>query len=164
MNKCILMGRLTRDPELRHTANNTPVTTFSLAVNRPQRSEDGQQTADYIDIVAWQSRAEFAAKYFRKGQLVAVCGKLQSRKWQDTNGNTRTAFEVVADELHFAESKRESDSGYGGQSYGQNNYGGQTYARPTAVQTPVQNYAAPLAGYEQTGFDEMLGDGDTLPF
>lgn len=113
LNKCILMGRLTRDPELRHTASNTPVTTFTLAVERnvKRTNDNAQQTADFIDIVAWDAKADFAAKWFRKGQLVAVCGRLQSRKWQDNEGRNRVAIEVIADELHFAESKKEVSGG-----------------------------------------------------
>jgi single-strand DNA-binding protein len=109
INKAVLMGRLTRDPELRHTQNNTPVTSFTLAVDRGKRSNaPNAQTVDFIDIVAWQTTAEFVAKWFRKGLLVAVVGRIQSRKWTDKDGKSRTAIEVVADEVHFAESKKDA--------------------------------------------------------
>lgn len=109
INKAVLMGRLTRDPELRHTQNNTPVTSFTLAVDRGKRSNaPNAQTVDFIDIVAWQTTAEFVAKWFRKGLLVAVVGRIQSRKWTDKDGKSRTAIEVVADEVHFAESKKDT--------------------------------------------------------
>lgn len=152
VNSVILMGRLTRDPELRHTASNTPVTSFTLAVDRGGKKTEGQQTADFIDIVAWESRAEFAAKWFRKGQLVAVCGRLQSRKWQDNNGNNRTSFEVVADELHFAESKQQTQP--------------QTspYAapKPVPIDTPI---VMPPNQFEvYGGFQEDLSASDDLPF
>lgn len=111
MNKTILMGRLTRDPELRHTQTNIPVVTFSLAVDRGYSKNDaeGKQTADFINIVAWRNTAEFVSKWFRKGQLVAVCGRIQVRSWTDKEGNNRTAFEVVADECFFAESKKSTE-------------------------------------------------------
>lgn len=148
LNKCILMGRLTRDPELRHTASNTPVTTFTLAVDRnvKRTNDNAQQTADFIDIVAWDAKADFAAKWFRKGQLVAVCGRLQSRKWQDNEGRNRVAIELIADELHFAESKKEAS-------------GGEFHAP-----APVSAYSAASAdSIPQAYFPELPGD-ETLPF
>ncbi len=168
INKCILMGRLTRDPELRHTASNTPVTTFTLAVDRNVRrtNDSAQQTADFIDIVAWDTKADFAAKWFRKGQLVAVCGRVQSRKWQDNNGNNRTSIEVVADELHFAESKRDNagnGNGYGSQPYGQNDYQG--YGQLQSA--PRGGYAAPAQprpAIEADGFETLSDDSTELPF
>lgn len=103
LNKSILMGRLTRDPELRHTQSNIPVASFTLAVDRGYKN-DNQQT-DFINIVAWRGTAEFVSKWFKKGQLVAVSGRIQSRNYTDGSGNNRTAVEVVADECFFAESK-----------------------------------------------------------
>ncbi|MFI3114713.1 MAG: single-stranded DNA-binding protein [Clostridia bacterium] len=110
LNKVILMGRLTRDPELRHTASNTAVCGFSLAVNRDYVPQGGQAQADFIDIVSWGKTAEFVSKYFVKGQLVAVTGRLQSRSWEDKNGNKRVTVEVNAEEVHFAEPKRSSQN------------------------------------------------------
>ena len=107
LNKAILMGRLTSDPELRHTQNNTPVVNFTLAIDRAY-SKDKEKQTDFIDVVAWRSTAEFAFKYFRKGQLVAVAGSIQTRVWKDEQGNKRKAVEVVADEVHFAEPKRDA--------------------------------------------------------
>ena len=110
LNKAILMGRLTADPELRRTQNNTAVTSFTLAVNRkPSRSGEQPQT-DLIDIVAWSYTAEFVSKWFSKGQQVAVVGRIQTRTWEDKQGQKRKSVEVVADEVHFAEPKR--DNGY----------------------------------------------------
>ncbi len=106
LNKVILMGRLTANPELRHTNSNIPVITFTLAVNRRFARQGEQQQTDFIDIVAWRGTAEFVSKYFTKGQLVAVCGSLQTRTWQDQNGNNRKSVEVSAEEVHFAEPKR----------------------------------------------------------
>ena len=101
LNKIILMGRLTKDPELRHTKNETPVAGFSLAVER-NYAKDGEKEVDFIDIVTWQSRAEFVSKYFTKGQLVCVEGRLQRRSWTDNDNKTRYTFEVIAESVHFA--------------------------------------------------------------
>lgn len=155
VNKVVLMGRLTRDPELRHTQNNTPVTTFTLAVDRGGRrsSDPNQQTADFIDIVAWQATAEFVSKWFRKGQLVAVCGRIQTRKWTDNEGKNRTATEVIAEEVHFAEPKRDNYGSNGG--YAQDGNRSSGYA-------PSDNREAPASG--GNGFTEIAGDEDELPF
>lgn len=103
LNKAILMGRLTADPELRHTQSNIPVTSFTLAVDRTFGKE--KQT-DFLDIVAWRNTAEFVAKWFSKGMLVAVSGRMQTRTWEDKQGNKRKTVEVLADEVFFAEGKR----------------------------------------------------------
>ena len=108
LNKAILMGRLTGDPELRHTPNNTAVTSFALAVNRSFSRSGEQQQTDFIDIVAWGSTAEFVTKWFRKGMLVAVSGRVQTRNWEDKQGNKRKSVEIVADEVHFAEPKKDT--------------------------------------------------------
>lgn len=106
MNKVILMGRLTKEPELRYTsANNTAVCTFTLAVNRRFKQE-GQPDADFITIVAWGKTAEFCGKYFEKGRQVAVTGRMQTRTWDDTEGKKHYVTEVVADEVYFADSKK----------------------------------------------------------
>ena len=111
LNKIVLMGRLTRDPELRHTAGGVPVTSFSLACERDYRAQGEERQTDFIDIVCWRHNAEFTAKYFKKGLLVAVAGRLQTRKWVDKEGNNRTGYEIVADETHFAE-RRQDTPGY----------------------------------------------------
>lgn len=105
MNKVALIGRLTRDPELRYTQQGTPVAGFTLAVNRRYTKED-EQKADFISIVAWQKTAEFCAKYFVKGQQVAVCGRIQTRSWDDQDGKKRYTTEVVAEDVYFADSKK----------------------------------------------------------
>lgn len=107
LNHIGIMGRLTHDPELRRTASSTPVTSFSLAVERDFKNADGTKETDFIDVVAWRGTAEFAAKYFTKGRMVVVDGRLQTRKWTDKDGNKRTATEINADHLYFADSKRE---------------------------------------------------------
>ena len=111
LNKAILMGRLTRDPELRYTQSNIPVVTFSIAVDRNYSNNGGDRQTDFIDIVAWRRTAEFVSQWFTKGQMIVVVGSIQSRRWQDKNGNNRTSIEVVADEVQFGESKRSRESG-----------------------------------------------------
>lgn len=110
LNKAILMGRLTADPELRQTPNNISVVSFTLALDRSYAKPGEQKQTDFIDIVAWRQTAEFVSKYFRKGQLVAVAGRIQTRMWEDKQGNKRKSTEVVADEVHFAEAKRDGQS------------------------------------------------------
>ena len=108
-NLVVLTGRLTADPELKTTSNGISVTTFSIAVDRRYRSGEERQT-DFITIVAWRSSAEFITKYFKKGSLIGIEGSIQTRKYQDKNGNSRTAFEVVASNVQFVESKRDSSA------------------------------------------------------
>lgn len=115
LNKGILMGRLTADPELRATPQGTPVCSFTLAVNR-SFVKQGEQQADFLDIVAWGKTAEFVSKYFSKGQLVAVSGRIQSRMWEDKQGNKRKSVEIVTEEVHFAEPKRQNSAQGGTQS------------------------------------------------
>ncbi len=110
LNKIILMGRLTRDPELRRTQNGTAVASFTLAVDRDYKAQDGERETDFIDIVAWRSTAEFVSKYFTKGRMAVVEGRLQVRDWTDKDGNKRRSTEVLADSVYFGDSKR-SESG-----------------------------------------------------
>ena len=107
LNRIVLMGRLTKKPELRRTQSGVAVTSFSLAVERDYKD------ADFIDVVAWRGTAEFAAKYLDKGRMAAVTGSLQGRSWQDKEGNKRRSMEVLADSLYFADSKREEPTGRG---------------------------------------------------
>ena len=111
LNRIIIMGRLTRDPELRRTGSGTPVTSFSLAVDRDFKSQDGQRETDFIDVVAWRSTAEFVSRYFTKGRMAVVEGRLQIRDWTDNNGNKRRSAEVVAENVYFGDSKRDGAPG-----------------------------------------------------
>jgi single-strand DNA-binding protein len=104
------MGRLGRDPELRRTQSGTAVTSFSLAVDRDYKPQNGERETDWINVVAWRATAEFVAKYFTKGRVAIVEGRLQSRKWMDNDGTNRTAIEVVADNVYFGDSKRNGDA------------------------------------------------------
>jgi single-strand DNA-binding protein len=122
LNKIFIMGRLTRDPELRRTQNGTAVAGFALAVDRDYKNADGTKETDFIEVVAWRSSAEFVSKYFtNKGRMAIVEGRLQIRDWTDKDGNKRRNAEVVADNVYFGDSKKEGDSSggsYGGSSGG----------------------------------------------
>ena len=107
LNRIILMGRLTRDPELRRTQSGTAVTSFSLAVDRDFKSQNGDKETDFIDVVVWGKTAEFAANYFTKGRMAIVEGRLQARNWQDKDGNKRKTTEVVADRMYFGDSNQD---------------------------------------------------------
>ena len=111
LNHVVLLGHLTRDPELRTTNSGVPVATFSLAVDRAYKDASGERGVDFIDIVAWRNTAEFAARYFQKGQLAAVEGRLQIRDWTDTDGHKRRAAEVVAQNIYFAGQKPQAQAG-----------------------------------------------------
>ena len=106
LNKIFLQGRLTRDPELRRTGSGTAVTSFSLACDRDFKSQSGDKETDFIEVVAWKNTAEFVSKYFSKGRMAVVEGRLQIRDWTDKAGSKRTTAEVVADNVYFADSKR----------------------------------------------------------
>ncbi len=152
LNHITLMGRLVRDPELRRTQNGTPVASFTIAVDRDFGSKDGDKQTDFIDIVAWRNTAEFVSRYFTKGRMAVVSGRLQIRDWTDRDGGKRRSAEVVADNVYFGDSKREqSGSGdfapqSGGQSYGGQSYGG---------------YTSPVTASD---FAEMDDDDGDLPF
>ena len=137
LNKVVLMGRLTKAPELRYTQSDIPVVSFTLAVDRGFKS--GDQQTDFINIVAWRGTAEFVSKWFSKGQLVAVSGRLQARTYKDRDGNNRAAVEVVADECFFAENKREKTEG--------------TYDAPSQSVPPSQDE-----------YEELYGEDEDLPF
>lgn len=155
LNVICLMGRLVADPELRHTPNGIATCTFRIAVDRNFVRQGEERKADFIDIVTWRQTAEFVCKYFHKGSLLAVNGSLQTRNYEDKNGNKRTAYEVVADNVHFAES-RNSSSGGGSYAAGNSNYAAPAQ-RPAAEQ-PV-SYAAGTA-------DDfaVIDDNEDLPF
>lgn len=111
MNKVILMGRLTKDPEVRYTqTNNTLVASFAIAVNRRFTKQGEERQADFINIVAWSKLGEFCSKYFKKGQQVAITGRLQTRTWEDDKSQKHYITEVVAEEAYFADSKKDSDT------------------------------------------------------
>lgn len=150
LNKIVIMGRLTRDPELRHTQSGAAVASFALAVDRDIKDKQtGERATDFIDVVAWRNTAEFASKYLSKGRLTVVGGRLQIRDWTDKEGGKRCSAEVVADNIYFADSRRDGDSGG---SYG-------SYSRPAA---PAADYGMPPVGGDQ--FAELADDDGELPF
>ena len=129
LNHITIMGRLTRDPELRRTGTGIAVASFTVAVDRDFGGRDGgERETDFIDCVAWRQTGEFVSKYFTKGSMIVVSGRLQIRNWTDKEGNKRRSAEVVADNCYFGESKRNSEgNAYGGNTYGGNSYGGSSY-------------------------------------
>ena len=179
LNHITIMGRLTRDPELRRTGSGTAVASFSVAVDRDfGKNENGEKETDFIDCVAWRNTAEYISKYASKGRMVVVSGRLQIRGWTDKDGNKRRSAEVVADNVYFADSKRDSDGGnayggntYGGNAYGGNNYGGNYggnnyggYAAPAAPAAPSYGgYSAPAAA-PASDFAMLEDDDAQLPF
>ena len=151
MNRIILMGRLTRDPELRQTQSGTSVASFTLAVDRRFSSRDGgEKQADFIDIVAWRQTGEFVSKYFTKGQMCLVEGRLQIRDWTDREGNKRRSAEVVADNVYFTESKRAREGGDNGH-----------YAPAAPKNDFNSGYSTPVSGSD---FAELDDDDGDLPF
>ncbi|HIT85978.1 MAG TPA: single-stranded DNA-binding protein [Candidatus Ornithomonoglobus intestinigallinarum] len=173
MNKVILMGRLTRDPEMRQTPTGVNVARFTIAVNRRYTSRDGQQTADFLNCVAWRQTGEFICRYFRKGSMIAVEGTLQSRSWDDKDGKRQYATEVVVDNAEFTGSKAESntrgnDGGYGNQNYGGQSYGGgHDYGQQPAFNSAPQAGAEPNFGdgdFDEMDFANIDGSEDDLPF
>lgn len=134
LNRVTIAGRMARDPELRHTNSGTAVTSFTLAVDRDFKGPNGEKITDWIDCVAWKGSAEFVARYFQKGDIAIIDGRLQVRDWTDNNGNKRRTYEVIADTVHFGGGKRDDN----GQSY-----------NPTA---------------SEPQFDELEGDDARLPF
>lgn len=158
LNHIDIMGRLTRDPELRRTGSGIAVANFTLAVDRDFKGQDGEKETDFLDCVAWRNTAEFAAKYFTKGSMAVVSGRLTIRTWTDKEGNKRKSAEIVAENIYFGSSKREAESGnapgdYSGSQYGQS---GSSYPEADAM----------LARYGAGGGDYGVLDGpdDNLPF
>ena len=151
LNHIVLMGRLTRDPELRRTQSGVAVASFTLAVDRDFKAENGERETDFIDIVAWRSTAEFVSRYFTKGRMAVVSGRLQIRSYTDREGIKRKASEVVADNVYFGDSKRDGNSET---APAYRSYGEQSYTAPAA---PAP--AAPASDFA------MLEDEDSLmPF
>ena len=145
MNKVILMGRLTRDPEMRQTPNGVSVCSFSIAVNR-RFAKEGQQTADFINCTAWRQQAEFICKYFSKGAMIALVGNLQSRSWENQEGKKQYSTDVVVDEVYFTGSRSESHTESGGFS------------------APQPKNDNPFGDIDSMGFQTIDGSEDDLPF
>ena len=165
LNHITIMGRLTRDPELRRTGSGIAVASFTLAVDRDFSPKDGgERETDFIDCVAWRQTGEFVSKYFTKGRMAVVSGRLQIRNWNDKDGNKRRSAEVVADNVYFGDSRREDQGGasFGGNAYGGNSYGG-GYGAPAPAAGGFGGYSAPSA--PSASDFAMLDDDDAqLPF
>ena len=158
LNHIVLMGRLVRDPELRYTQANVPVASFRIAVDRDFGGRDGgDRQADFIDCVAWRQTGEFVSKYFTKGRMIAVSGRLQIREWTDRDGNKRTTAEVVADNVYFGDSKRDGDSSRG--ETGGYNRGNDDYNRGNSYDNNRGSSAPAPSAFADLGDD----DGE-LPF
>lgn len=163
LNKIVIMGRLTRDPELRRTQSGTAVTSFSLAVDRDFKSQSGEKETDFIDVVAWRNTAEFVSKYFAKGRMAVVEGRLQIRDWTDRDGGKRRSAEVVAENVYFGDSRRDSGGDYGGPSYGAPAAGGAPVAGGASA--PYGAPAGRSAGFDGgSDFAEIGEEDGELPF
>ena len=153
LNHITLMGRLVADPELRRTGSGVAVTTFRIAVDRDFAPKDGgERKADFITCVAWRQTGEFISKYFAKGRMIVVDGRLEMRDWTDRDGNKRTTAEVIVENAYFGDSRRDNDNGssYSGNSYGGNS--GNSYGGYSAPSAPASDFA-------------MMDDDDAqLPF
>ena len=148
LNRIVLMGRLTRDPELRRTQSGTAVTSFSIACDRDFKSQSGEKETDFIDIVAWRGTAEFVSKYFTKGRMAIVEGRLQIRDWTDREGGKRRSAEVVVDNIYFGESKRRE--------------GGEMRSESRPAYSSSYESVSPSMG--ASAFPELGDDDGELPF
>ncbi|MCI8423278.1 MAG: single-stranded DNA-binding protein [Lawsonibacter sp.] len=170
LNRIIIMGRLARDPELRRTQAGVPVASFRLAVDRDFKDKStGERATDWIDVVAWRQTGEFVSRYFTRGRMAVVEGRLQMRDWTDKDGNKRTSAEVVADNVYFGDSKRDGDGAPSG-SYSPARSGGYAQSQGEGGYPSAPSYGAPPsyggAPAEGDQFRELTGDTDDgeLPF
>ena len=185
INKSILGGRLTADPELKQTQGGVYVVSFQIAVNRRYTKEGDQQTADFFSCVAWKDRAEFICKFFRKGSSICVVGELQNRQWTDQQNNKRYSTELRVDEVFFVDSKDDAQNATGAAQGGNNTHPSnytpntqnapqranhaaqqQAYGQPGNYTPPPANWGAPMQGYAppQNGGFQPVNDDENLPF
>lgn len=160
LNKVFLQGRLVADPELRQTPSGVSVATFRIAVDRDfKNKETGEKETDFVTIVTWRATAEFVSRYFQKGRMAIVEGRLQMRNYTDRDGNKRTAAEVVADNVYFGDSRRDGESGGG---YGNYSAPAPSYNAAPNYGTPAPNYGTPAPANDH--FAELSEDDGELPF
>ena len=172
LNHIVIMGRLARDPELRHTQTGTPVASFTLAVDRDFKDKNtGERVTDWIDVVAWRQTGEFVSRYFTKGRVAVVEGRLQMRDWTDRDGNKRRSAEVVADNVYFGDSKRDGEGGGYQAGYQQGGYSQGSYQQPGYGGGYSGGYGGPPvpgpSGYPASdygGFQKIGEDDGDLPF
>lgn len=159
LNKAILMGRLTRDPEMRRTQSNTAVASFTLAIDRDRKDQNGNKQTDFIDCVAWGRQAEFVCQWFIKGMLAIVCGRIQSRNWEDKNGSKRTSIEINCDEISFGETKKSREQG----GYGSYDSGSQIRPEGNNGYRPqtAPSFDLPVGNSD---FAELADDDSDVPF
>lgn len=158
LNRTCLMGRLTRDPELRNTQTGIPVCSFSIACDRNFKNANGERETDFFDCVAWRQTAEFVSRHFTKGRMAVVEGRLQIRDWTDKDGNKRRSAEVVADQVYFGDSKRDGDGGGFSSGYSQGGSAAGGWSAPASN----SGYGAPPADGDQ--FADLSDDDGRLPF
>lgn len=168
LNVITIQGRLVRDPEMRRTGSGIAVGNFTVAVDRDFKGQDGNKETDFFDCVAWRGTADFLSKYFRKGNMATVTGRMQSRKWTDKSGATRTAWEVQVDSLYFGESKKSEGGSAGGYTQPSGTGGAYDgvldYANSLAKNQPT-DYAYPYPGNAPSSDFALLEDDDgQLPF
>lgn len=163
LNHIVIMGRLTRDPDLRRTGSGIAVANFTVAVDRDFKGQDGEKETDFFDCVAWRQTGEFVSKYFRKGSMAVVSGRLTNRDWTDKDGNKRRSAEIVAGNVYFGESKKSSENNAAYQSSG---YGSAYPEAEAAIShysgTGQSGYTAPE--YIQPDFSTLEGEDEQLPF
>ena len=163
LNHIVIMGRLTRDPELRRTGSGVAVASFTLAVDRDFAPKDGgERETDFIDCVAWRQTGEFVSKYFTKGRMAVVSGRLQIRGWTDKDGNKRRSAEIVADNVYFGDSRRDSESG--NSSYSNNSYGGNNSSNNYSAPAPSYGGYSAHASAPASDFAMLEDDDAQLPF
>lgn len=154
LNRVCMMGRLGKDPEMRQTTTGKSVASFRIACDRGRKDANGQNAVDWFDVIAWEKSAEFVCKYFQKGSLIVVDGRLQTRKYQDKNGNNRTVVEIVADNLNFGGSKQDTGSVNNG------------YQQPQYQQGNPHKPASQSTAYPPSDYDDFteVDDSEDLPF
>ena len=164
MNRVELVGRITKDPEVKMTTSQTAYCNFTVAVDRKFKDQNGERQADFINCVAWRQTANFIGKYFHKGSMMVVSGRLQSRKWQDREGNNRTSWEVNADNVYFGESRASANSNGGSYSRDEGSYANNNYSNSYSNSGSYDSGRSSAPAPASNTFVE-LDDGDgELPF
>lgn len=160
LNRIIIMGRLTRDPEMRRTQAGLPVASFTLAVDRDFKDKaTGEKGVDFISVVAWRNTAEYVSRYFTKGRMAIVEGRLQMRDWTDKDGNKRRSAEVIAENVYFGDSKRDGDSGsYAGNTGASGGYSNNNY--PSNQYSSNNNYGSPITEPDSSGYGPSSNFGN----
>lgn len=160
LNKTILMGRFVRDPDLRYTQSNTAVASFTLAIDRDRKGPNGERQTDFIDCVAWGKQAEFVSQWFKKGMLAIVVGRIQSRNWEDKNGNKRVTIEINTEEVTFGETKKSREGNAADTTRGRYDGYNSGYSAP---QQQPEYPTGDLTDFGDPGWNTLADDSD-VPF